>query len=130
MSIEDGREPQPEKQLDQQPTAEGGGASAPTAVEAPADDAPGAAGAPDVEAPVAMEAPAARRPKVGDVVIYHVSPSDSCERHNGASELPAVVVRGWGSQCANLKILTDGPSDTWKTSVLMGGLPGMWSFRD
>jgi hypothetical protein len=67
------------------------------------------------------------KPEVGDVVIYKVQEKDDPEiNYNYATELPAVVVRVWGDTCVNLKVLTDGPADAWKTSVLRGDDEGEW----
>lgn len=65
----------------------------------------------------------------GQVVHYKVSPDDAPKLlYNGASILPAVVVRVWSDTCVNLQIFTDGPTGTfWKTSVLEGDEPGKWT---
>ncbi len=68
-------------------------------------------------------------PSVGRVVHYHVGEFDSEElRHNHAEDLPAVIVRVWTDTCVNLKVLTDGPIDVWKTSIVLGDAPGQWSW--
>lgn len=55
MNTEDGRQPVPEKELDHQPSAEGGGASSPGSPEAPAESQSAAAAAPAPEAPEGAE---------------------------------------------------------------------------
>lgn len=68
-------------------------------------------------------------PGVGDIVLYRVGEFDSPDlRHNNTEglDLPAIVVRAWTETCLNLKVLTDGPIDAWKTSVVMGDGPGEW----
>lgn len=129
MSIDDGRAPAPEKELDPHPSEEGGGAispGAPAAAEEPA--LPQAGAAADAEPPAAP----GRQPKIGDRVLYRVSEADEPNvRHNAAQLLPAVVVATFGREgCANLKLFTDGPVNVWKTSVLRGDGPGCWRFAD
>ena len=124
MSIDDGRAPAPEKELDQQPTSEGGGAFTSEAAVEPVAEAPEA----DVDATRVL---LKRAPGLGEVVLYHVSEQDEpSTRHNAAKTLPAIVVATWDAGSANLKIFTDGPVNTWKTSVLRGDGPGAWDFRD
>lgn len=147
MTIEDGRQPVPEKELDQQV---GAGSDDTGAVAAPDDAGEAAAAAaaeselPTVEAAAPEASPTLeevrasidevvtdRQVKLGDIVLYIVAEFDEPNtRHNGAVILPAVVTAVWGHSCANLKILTDGPVNTWKTSVLRGSGSGTWSFRD
>lgn len=55
--------------------------------------------------------------KVGDIVLFRVSPNDLECANNNVKVLPAVVVRVWNDQCANLRVLTDGNAMPWKTSV-------------
>lgn len=120
MSIDDGRQPALEQDPASQPGGEAAAGAGPeAAVESPAAAAP--------ETPPSLP----REPRVGDVVIYHVSEHDEPNtRHNAPKILPAVVTAVWGPVCANLKILTDGPVNTWKTSALRGDGPGNWDFRD
>ena len=67
------------------------------------------------------------KPSIGRIVHYHVGEFDSPElRHNLASVLPAVIVQVWTDTTVNLKVFTDGPVDTWKTSVVLGNDPGQW----
>lgn len=111
MSIDDGR--QPVQDPDPAPPADGGAA----APEAP----------PVTELPP----PAGRVPALGDIVRYQVAGDDEPNtRHNAPAQLPAIVTAVWGPLCVNLKIFTDGPANTWKTSVLRGDGPGNWNFRD
>lgn len=66
-------------------------------------------------------------PTIGRVVIYSfVSKAEADVASNGAAEVPAVIVRVWSDTCVNLKVLTDGTYDLWKTSVSLGDLPGQW----
>lgn len=55
--------------------------------------------------------------KVGDIVLFKVSPNDLECSNNHATELPAIVVRVFSNDCANLRVLTDGNAMPWKTSV-------------
>ena len=67
-------------------------------------------------------------PKIGDIVLYWVDPTDSPElRNNHAQVLPAVIVQVWTEETVNLKVFTDGPVDVWKTSVVFGTDEGHWS---
>ena len=66
--------------------------------------------------------PAEKKPSVGRIVMYVPPEGDVPERHNGAEILPAIVVRTWPDSSyqndeINLKVFTDGDSDTWRTSV-------------
>jgi hypothetical protein len=147
MTIADGRQPTPEKDPIYQAGGDGG-APAPPAASDDAGEAAAAAAAESELPPAEATAPDAsptleevrssidevvtdRQVKVGDIVLYTVAESDEPNtRHNGAVILPAVVTAVWGPSCANLKIMTDGPVNTWKTSALRGSGPGNWSFRD
>lgn len=125
MHSDDGREPAPEKELDQQSASEGGGAFTPPVVP------PESEGSPPEPAAAPTEPEPARKASLGDLVIYHVSETDEPNtRHNNANELPAIVVAVFGPGYANLKLVTDGPTNTWKTSVPEGLGPGTWRFRD
>lgn len=152
MTIADGRQPTPEKDPIQSAGGDGG-APAPPAAPDDAGEAAAAAAAESELPPAEAAAPEAAPPegsptleevrasidevvtdrqvKVGDIVLYTVAEFDEPNtRHNGAVILPAVVTAVWGPSCANLKIMTDGPVNTWKTSALRGSGPGNWSFRD
>lgn len=70
-------------------------------------------------------------PTIGRIVHYYPHPHEF--EGNDSSTLPAVIVRVWGPDCVNLKVLTDGPVDVWKTSVCRlpegaEGSSGFWSF--
>lgn len=73
-----------------------------------------------------------RAPHSGQIVYYHVSPHDDPDtKHNQAKLLPAIIVMVWSDEVVNLKVFTDGPNDTWKTSVLFDEeKPGHWSWLD
>jgi hypothetical protein len=141
MTIADGRQPTPEKDPIYQAGGDGG-APAPAAPDDAGEAAAAAAAESELPVPDASptleevrtslnEVPTDRRVKVGDIVLYTVAEFDEPNtRHNGAVLLPAVVTAVWGPSCANLKILTDGPVNTWKISALRGSGPGNWNFRD
>lgn len=62
------------------------------------------------------------KPSIGRIVRFVPSESDDESRNNGAKLLPAVIVRTWEDTSyendeLNLKVLTDGAVDTWRTSV-------------
>lgn len=70
-------------------------------------------------------------PTIGRIVIYKVGKEDQSELHSiDVKELPAVIVRVWTETCVNLKILTDGPVDVWKTSVVQGTGEYSWSWPE
>lgn len=70
-------------------------------------------------------------PYLGEIVIYHCKASES---QNNAHRVPAIVVRIWpkeysgGYQMVNLRVLDDGETIWWRTSVKEGTEPGHWSF--
>ena len=75
-------------------------------------------------------------PTVCRTVLYVPFPN-SPEASNGASVVPAVIIRVWSDIAAytdhecNLKVICDGPYDTWKTSVpydYTGKKPGTWHY--
>lgn len=61
---------------------------------------------------------------VGTMVMYRPTADDPS--HNGAEVLPAVIVRSWEPEKANLKVLNDGTEDFWKTSAERGTGDGQW----
>lgn len=61
-----------------------------------------------------------QKPTIGRIVIFHPGVNDKEASSNGATEVPAVIVRVWNDTCVNLKVLTDGPTDLWRTSVTTG----------
>lgn len=66
---------------------------------------------------------------VGRIVHYQVASVDDANiKHNHVELLPAVVVRVWSETTVNLKVLTDGPVDVWKTSIVQGDEPGQWNW--
>jgi hypothetical protein len=67
---------------------------------------------------------------IGRIVHYNVDlVNDPDEiRNNVAIVLPAVIVCVFTDDCVNLKILTDGPVDVWKTSVVRGNFAGQWDW--
>jgi hypothetical protein len=66
-------------------------------------------------------------PKIGRIVHFRV-PEDTKPKVNFAETLPAIVVRVWSNGVVNLKVITDGPSDLWITSVLQGDKEGQWTW--
>lgn len=69
---------------------------------------------------------------VGRIVHYHVGDNDPDElKYNHAETLPAIVVTVFSDDCANLKVLPDGPAAAiWRTSVVQGGGRGQWSWPE
>ncbi len=68
-------------------------------------------------------------PYVGQIVLYHVDPEGDPPqiRSNHVEVLPAIIVSVWSGECVNLKVICDGPTNEWKTSVLFGDEPGNWT---
>lgn len=64
-------------------------------------------------------------PTIGRVVIYTFNDSELVN-NNYTKEAPAIITRVWTPTCVNLKVLTDGCHDLWKTSVSLGGGQHQW----
>ncbi len=45
-------------------------------------------------------------------------------------DVPAVIVAVWSETCVNLKVIGDGPQDTWVTSVSEGTGERSWSWPE
>jgi hypothetical protein len=76
-----------------------------------------------------MPAPASPRPSVGRIVLYRVSGADSSRlRANGATILPAMIVRVHDNGTVNLKVFCDGPLDEWIVLIEEGNAPGRWEW--
>lgn len=56
------------------------------------------------------------KPSVGRIVHFVPQPG-SPAAHNGASVVPAIIVRVWSDDMVNLKVFADGPEDVWAGSV-------------
>jgi hypothetical protein len=69
------------------------------------------------------------KPTIGRVVIYTMADVDDPCSRNGATELPAVIVRVWTDTCVNLKVFTDDPHDQWRTSVTYSETPSGYTWR-
>lgn len=54
-----------------------------------------------------------QKPSLGRVVLTLVEPT----MNNGCDVAPAVICRVWGDGKVNLRVLCDGPSVLWLTSV-------------
>lgn len=67
------------------------------------------------------------KPTIGRIVIFHF-PEHEKNFNNGQVDAPAVITAVWSETCVNLKILSDGPFDLWKTSVSMGDGAYNWSW--
>lgn len=55
-----------------------------------------------------------QKPSVGRIVHVPVDPATS----NGATVAPAVITRVWSDSTVNVRVLHDGESITWRTSVV------------
>lgn len=64
------------------------------------------------------------KPTIGRIVIFKYPTNERCHHTNGAIECPAMIVRVWSDTCVNLKLIEDGPQNSWRTSVLQGELAG------
>ena len=76
-------------------------------------------------------APAGSGPDVGDVVLVPVVPGEN----NGAAVAPAIITRVWSKTTVNARVLADGNTIAWRTSLtyaetLDGALPGaaVWTW--
>ena len=71
-------------------------------------------------------------PTIGRIVRYKVAAHDIAPiMNNGVKAgdyLPAVVVRVWGTETVNLRVLCDATNDAWKTSINPGAGEGQWSW--
>lgn len=75
-------------------------------------------------------------PTIGRIVVYKLTTHDldairaqgSNNPNNGALEAPAVVVRVFGENCVNLRVLVDGKESLWATSRLQGDGEGQWQW--
>jgi hypothetical protein len=66
------------------------------------------------------------KPTIGRIVIYKYS--ENCSHQNGSDECPAMIVRVWSDTTVNLKLIEDGPINSWKTSVIQGDGKGNWQW--
>lgn len=63
------------------------------------------------------------KPTIGRIVHYFPTADDSKAlmamggNYGLDRPIPGVIVAVWSDTCVNLKLLTDGPYDLWKTSV-------------
>lgn len=55
------------------------------------------------------------KPSLGRTVLFRLDAQEP--DINGSRIHPAVITRVHGPSCVNLKVLTDGPEDLWRTSV-------------
>lgn len=53
------------------------------------------------------------KPSIGRIVLVPMDPAEN----NGSDVAPAVITRVWNDVMINVKILTDGPADQWRTSL-------------
>jgi hypothetical protein len=67
-------------------------------------------------------------PTIGRIVIYNFSPEEARAVNNSSAKAAAVITAVWSDTCVNLKVLTDGPSDIWKTSRVLGDGPDSWAW--
>lgn len=65
-----------------------------------------------------------QKPTIGQIVHYIPTRDEKLANNGGTSPIAAVVVAVWSDVCVNLKLITDGPVDIWKTSVMQsaGGI--------
>lgn len=68
------------------------------------------------------------KPTIGRIVLFNTDPEKAFQDHNGATVLPAMIVRVWSDTCVNLKVINDGDADLWVTSVTLGDGPRSWSW--
>lgn len=66
------------------------------------------------------------KPTAGRIVLY--TPMAGEFTGNDTSPVPAIITRVWSDECVNLKVFSDGPSDYWVTSVLLGEGYRTWAW--
>ncbi|MEU1496043.1 hypothetical protein [Streptomyces sp. NPDC005732] len=73
-----------------------------------------------------------RMPEVGDVVLVPANPAEN----NGSAEAPAVVTRVWSATTVNVRILQDGTTVPWRTSLVyrdtfdgFDGAAAVWTWK-
>ena len=59
-----------------------------------------------------------QKPTVGSIMLYF--PDDERHLNNQSPLAPAVIVAVWSATSVNLKVLNDGPDNSWRTSVQQG----------
>lgn len=77
----------------------------------------------------------------GRIVTYTLTEGDAARanqpdfvaagnRANAGAQHPAIVVRAWSPECANLQVFLDGPGTLWVTSRNRGALGerGTWDW--
>lgn len=71
-------------------------------------------------------------PEVGDIVLVPVDPAEN----NGSAEAPAVVTRVWSATTVNVRVLHDGDTSSWRTSLVyredLDGIEGaaaVWTWK-
>ena len=69
-------------------------------------------------------------PTIGQIVLYKPTSTDAIHFRNwkDSEVLPAIIVMVHAENNVNLKVFDNGPTDAWKTSVLLGDAPGQWNW--
>jgi len=69
---------------------------------------------------------------IGRIVVYKTTKSDretaKVIGNNVQEELPAIIVSVWNDTLVNLRVLSDGNSLEWKTSIIQGDGEGQWNW--
>ncbi len=68
------------------------------------------------------------KPSVGRIVHFNFPQHEAIVLNNNLKVAPAIIVRVWSDTCVNLKVLTDGVHDIWKTSIDQGDQPNQWNW--
>lgn len=72
------------------------------------------------------------KPSIGRLVHFYPGSALTAEEIHAASSgnsvrptepIAAVIVKVWSDETVNLKLLTDGPIDVWRTSVTLASDP-------
>lgn len=81
-----------------------------------------------------------QKPTIGRIVHYHTTDADTTyfesqsnawKTHNKGGKLPAIITAVWSDNCINVQVIVDGVGpNLWKTSILEGVLPGMWTWPE
>ncbi len=56
-------------------------------------------------------------PAIGRIVHFRFGNHTDIKQYNQSYIHPAMIVRAWGVETVNVKVITDGPEDVWSTSV-------------
>jgi hypothetical protein len=68
------------------------------------------------------------KPTIGRIVLYHCTEEEQKSLNNHHTVAPAIITAVWSETTVNLKVLTDGNFNLWKTSVSLGDNSYNWNW--